>query len=218
MARTSRARRGHQISRAEDAVAVPVPVAPGGRGIRSVLASLQHGHQIGRIKRVIEVRIPRARVLPRPKAFDAVARGGPVPERAADGIQISHVDHSVLVSIVAVCTEVRHPQFPTVQLVGSREKQLAVNLGDRSGVATTQAFGKIRHHHRSRFGPVRGPQFISVNPVIGAEIKRPVHVRQGKGIAPIASRPDVLHARTVPASVPSLFHSSRPLVPPSATK
>ena len=67
-------------------------------------------------------------------------------------------------------------------------------------------------------GAVALPQLAAVDAVVGREEQRPVDVRQvDRGTS--RRLPGLMSlTRTVPAAVPSLFHSSAPLTPSLAVK
>ena len=68
-------------------------------------------------------------------------------------------------------------------------------------------------------GAVALPQLAAVRAVVGREEQRAVDVRQVAGERWSRPMPGLMSlTRTVPAAVPSLFHSSRPFVPSSAVK
>ena len=67
-------------------------------------------------------------------------------------------------------------------------------------------------------GPVALPELVAAGAVVGLKNSvPPTFVRDGREMPTLTPALDILHADG-PASVPSLFQSSQPLVPSSALK
>ncbi len=75
----------------------------------------------------------------------------------------------------------------------------------------------IRDEGGSGAGAVALPQFVAIGSVVGAEIERAVDVRDVPRASTVSAGRISLTS-VVPALVPSLFHSSSPLVPSLARK
>ena len=94
-----------------------------------------------------------------------------------------------------------------------RRSSVAVHVrrGSRGSESELCVRADVLDEHGAGRGAVALPQLVAVRAVVGREEQRPVHVRQ-RSEEPELPPPGLMSlTRTVPAAVPSLFHSSTPL-------
>ena len=110
------------------------------------------------------------------------------------------------------------PQLRAVSAVVGREEQRAVHVRQVSWGTSCRCRIDVLDQDGAGGGAVALPQLVPCVAVVGREEQRAVHVRQvSRGTS--RSLPGLMSlTRTVPAAVPSLFHSSLPCVPSSAVK
>ncbi len=112
-----------------------------------------------------------------------------------------------LTNTVPVLVPSLFPQLVARAPIRGAEIQCPVHVRQLTGTGTARTRVDVLDQRRTRAGAVALPQFVAIGSVVGAEIQRPVHVRQLTGASAASSRAMSL-TNTVPALVPSLFHSS----------
>ena len=109
-------------------------------------------------------------------------------------------------------------QLAAVDAIVGREEENAVHVRKAIGGRIVAAEKDVLDKCRAGFGAVALPQLGSVGIIVGLEVEGAVDV----GEVSLDSEPPppalMSLTNTVPVSVPSLFHSSKPLVLLSATK